>query len=338
MTLPVYRAMLNNEEDGIYTISWVTCPATEINMICFDKQIQKELKFTDDEKHLVTSVVMLADTKIYRRQGDFEYYITYEKDTLLKMCEKMLKDDTYKNISFEHNGQNIDKDLITLVELYTVDENKKSPFDIPNGSIVATYKVNNDEIWELFKSGELSGISLEGIFAIEEIEQKNNNQKYMSLKEKLKNIFMDFAKVATDKGVLVTEGELEIDKEVTDEQGEAIADGEYLTEDNKVITVKEGKVESIKEKEAEKPEEPEKPAEPQENAEEPTEPTEPAEDPNAEVIAELQEAVANLTAQLSDALADIAAIKEEISKPAAPGPEEDVVKNKFSRLGGYLKK
>ena len=90
MTIPTYKAVLNYEEDGITTISWVSDPATMVDMICFSEEDRDKYRFADDEKHMVTSVVMLADTKIYRRNGDFEYYITYEKDTLLQMCEKML--------------------------------------------------------------------------------------------------------------------------------------------------------------------------------------------------------------------------------------------------------
>lgn len=337
MTIPTYKAVLSNAEDGITCISWVSDPATQIDMICFSDEKNK-YQFADEEKMMVSSVVMLADTKIYRRNGDFEYYITYEKDTLLQMCEKMLAEDTFKNISFQHNGKLLDPSLITLVELYTVDENKKSPFNIPTGSIVATYKVNDSEVWELFKSGEIGGISLEGYFNVEEI-QKNSNIK-MSLKDKLKELFMDFSKVETDKGVLVTEGELEVGVEVTDENGEVIADGDYMTED-KVIVIADGKVAEIKDKEEEKPAEP---AEPEKNEDTPAEPTEPATPDNSAEIAELKETIKALEATVATLTADVEAIKEKLAEPAAPSPEDefkkqrDAIADKYARLGAALKK
>jgi hypothetical protein len=63
--------------------------------------------------------------------------------------------------------------------------------------------------------------------------------------------------VKTDKAVLEYDGELAegIDVFVTDaetEERKPAADGEYVTEDNKVITVAEGKVVSIVDKEEEK--------------------------------------------------------------------------------------
>lgn len=337
MTIPTYKAVLNYEEDGITTISWVSDPATMVDMICFSEEDRDKYRFADDEKHMVTSVVMLADTKIYRRNGDFEYYITYEKDTLLQMCEKMLKDNTYKNISFEHDGKNIDPDIIRLVELYTVDENKKSPFNVPNGSIIATYKVNDSDMWELFKSGEIGGISLEGYFSTEEV-QKNSNIK-MSLKDKLKELFMNFSKVETDKAVLVWEGEgeLEVGVEVTDENGEVIADGEYMTED-KVIVIADGKVAEIKEKETVEGEDP---TEPQMNEE--TTETTPATTDNSAEIAGMKETIMNLEATVETLKADVEALKAKLAEPAAPSPEDefkkqrDAIAEKYARLGAALK-
>lgn len=335
MTIPTYKAVLSSAEDGITCISWVSDPATQIDMICFSDEKNK-YQFADEEKMMVSSVVMLADTKIYRRNGDFEYYITYEKDTLLQMCEKMLKEDTFKNISFQHDGQLLDPSLITLVELYTVDDNKKSPFNIPAGSIVATYKVNDADVWDLFKSGEIGGISLEGYFNVEEI-QKNSNIK-MSLKDKLKELFMGFSKVETDKAVLVWEGEgeLEVGVEVTDENGEVVADGDYMTED-KVIVIADGKVAEIKDKEEEKPAEPQTPAEPEKNEETPAEPAKDW----SEDIKTLQDSITALEATIATLTADVEALKEKLAEPAANGPEEEFkeIKNadKFTRIGTYLK-
>lgn len=79
----------------------------------------------------------------------------------------------------------------------------------------------------------------------------------------LKSILsLKFGEIATDKATLTWDGEGElaegVEVFVKDENEEIVpaADGEYTTEDGKVITVAEGKVASIKEKEAEK-EEPE---------------------------------------------------------------------------------
>ena len=85
--------------------------------------------------------------------------------------------------------------------------------------------------------------------------------KLSKIKEKLASLIIEveFESIKTDKAVLQYDGELAVDIEifVIDEAtGERIpaADGEYVTEENKVITVADGKVISIVEKE-ETPEE-----------------------------------------------------------------------------------
>lgn len=85
--------------------------------------------------------------------------------------------------------------------------------------------------------------------------------KLSKIKEKLASLIIEveFESIKTDKAVLQYDGELAVDIEifVIDEAtGERVpaADGEYVTEENKVITVADGKVISIVEKE-ETPEE-----------------------------------------------------------------------------------
>lgn len=70
---------------------------------------------------------------------------------------------------------------------------------------------------------------------------------------KLARAIMKFASLVTDQGELIYEGDVlaeGIEVFVEDENGEIVpaADGEYIAEDRKVV-VKEGKVESIEEKE-----------------------------------------------------------------------------------------
>lgn len=173
MKIPTFEAIIDEDELGINVISWVSNPATQVDMYLFSAQDKKELSFADEEKHMVTSVVMLADTKIYREYEGSPFYITYSKDTLKQMAQKMLSDGTFNTCSFEHNGEILEPGQIQLVELYTTDELKKAPFNVPEGSLIATYKVMNDEIWEIFKSGEISGISIEGMFDL--AEQKFNS-------------------------------------------------------------------------------------------------------------------------------------------------------------------
>ena len=78
--------------------------------------------------------------------------------------------------------------------------------------------------------------------------------KSEKIKAELAKLLIKYSVVKTDKAVLEYDGEelvAGMDVVITDEGNKVPAeDGEYVTEDNKVITVKDGKVESIIDKAA----------------------------------------------------------------------------------------
>ena len=74
--------------------------------------------------------------------------------------------------------------------------------------------------------------------------------KLEKIKAELAKLLIKYSVVKTDKAVLEYDGEdlvAGMDIFITNEEGEKVPaeDGEYVTEDNKTITVKDGKVESI---------------------------------------------------------------------------------------------
>ena len=79
--------------------------------------------------------------------------------------------------------------------------------------------------------------------------------KLEKIKAELAKLLIKYSVVKTDKAVLEYDGEdlvAGMDVIITDENGDKVPaeDGEYVTEDNKVISVKDGKVESIIDKAA----------------------------------------------------------------------------------------
>lgn len=79
--------------------------------------------------------------------------------------------------------------------------------------------------------------------------------KLEKIKAELAKLLIKYSVVKTDRAVLEYDGEnlvAGMDVYITDENGDKVPaeDGEYTTEDNKVITVKDGKVESIVDKAA----------------------------------------------------------------------------------------
>ena len=164
--------------------------------------------------------------------------------------------------------------------------------------------------------------------------------------------------VKTDKAVLEYDGELAEGTAVyvTDAETEervAAADGEYMTEDNKVITVEGGKVVSIVEKEEEKPIEDEKPVEEpvKEEAEEEKKEEEPIEEPQKEPkeeevepselekkIADLEEKVAELKKAIEEMQKNTEEKFAQIEKMSAASPvAEEFEKTKTTKKTGNSK-
>lgn len=129
------------------------------------------------------------------------------------------------------------------------------------------------------------------------------------LKAKLAKILLSLSSVKTDKGILEYEADelgVGVDVFATDENGERkpIEDGEYTTEDGTIITVKDGKVDTIIEV-VEEPTE-EEPVAEEEMEEEQTE--EPVEEPTTEEeekvdeIAEIKKQIEELYNMVEDIL------------------------------------
>ena len=262
--LPLYTANISEDYDGIYAVSLVDFPATETEWVCFEKIQEQKYSIQDEDQHLLTGPIMLCQTPIYRRTADgYEFNIIYTKETIKVMAEKMLSDMSHNNIDIQHDGEILDKGKVSLVELYIVDKEKGIDpkfIDVPDYSLMATYKVHDDSLWQECKNGKLHGFSLAGYFSIEHIKKENFRKTHTMLeaiKNKVKEFLLEFSNVSTDKGSIYWQGEeLKEGLAVADENGEVIADGDYTLDDGRVITVKDGVISSISAPKAE-----EKPAE-----------------------------------------------------------------------------
>lgn len=270
--IPIYEAIIDDFETGIYKISLVDAPAVMSDFVHFSDQ-KEQIKFAieDEEQKMVTGVIMRADFPIYRISNEIgEYYMKFSKETIKKMVEKMMIDKTFNNINLQHTD-GTDVEGVNLVEIFIKDSEKgispKGFEDIEEGSLFATYKIENDKVWEDIKAGTFKGFSIEAIIDLEKvqmqkeekIQNKNKNifDKTMKLFNKILKSFIKFGSVETDKGELywVGEADLQIGDEVfyntDDEEAVKVEDGEYTLQDGTIIVVKDGLVSEIKENDGE---------------------------------------------------------------------------------------
>ena len=139
------------------------------------------------------------------------------------------------------------------------------------------------------------------------------------IKEMIKSILVQLGEVVTDKGILTYDGDLAVGVEVKNEDGSKPADGEYKLEDDKVIVVKDGYVDEVKEVEDEIIEEmaEEKPQE------------KPAEEKPNEVE-ELKKLVDEHAALLKD-LGDRLKALEDLVKELNETPAVEPIEQEFSK-------
>ena len=186
--------------------------------------------------------------------------------------------------------------------------------------------------------------------------------KLEKIKAELAKLLIKYSVVKTDKAVLEYDGEelvAGMDVFITDENGDKVPaeDGEYVTEDNKVITVKDGKVESIidraadveAEEEEKKEDEPmEEPIEEEPTTDEPKEDEVNLEDVNTAIdemrkeIDELYKIVDSLLKKVGETRdeADERLKKLECKSVAKPAYEEfEAISkraNKFDKVSKFL--
>jgi len=158
----------NDEASGIEAISLVETPAIESNFIALNKQ-EVLLKEIDAEKKILMGAALIPDKSIYRRneKTNDEYYIFFSKDTVRKASELFFKRSNHKNATYEHQKQ---IDNMTIVESWIVEDSKKDKtslygMDVPVGTWMVSMKVDDKEIYEKAKAGEIKGFSIEGYFA-----------------------------------------------------------------------------------------------------------------------------------------------------------------------------
>lgn len=178
--IPIYRATMERQDDGMFCISLVDEPAVQKDFLKFSKQKEMRMMVADEDKRLVYGVVMRADYPIYRVDDEgYEYYIYYDAKVIRQMAEKYLKEGNQNNISVDHNGKNIEG--VDMVQWFIKDTDKgvspKGFDDIRDGSLFAEFHVTDDDLWKDIKEEKFKGFSLEGVFTVRQEYKRQDNEE-----------------------------------------------------------------------------------------------------------------------------------------------------------------
>ena len=129
--------------------------------------------------------MILRCTVVYQEEGN-PYFVFFTEETVEKAQEVFAKHGKTKATNFEHE---IGLRDVTVVESWLVEDpaNDKSNAlgfkDIPKGSWMVSYKVDNDNLWESVKAGEVLGFSIEGVFSKNIVQMSEETPSYLEVIE-----------------------------------------------------------------------------------------------------------------------------------------------------------
>ena len=282
MELPIIELTLEELEQGIDATALVENPAIQRNWMAFKEHKSYEFKTHNEEKRILAGALMVADFPMYRNMNGKEFFVKFSSETIEQLADRMVLNNKLTAFNFEHDSKkeladmHIQQFFIINTELGM--DTPKGFDELPNGSLFAFVKVNNEQVWnDYVKTGIVKGFSIEGNFATKEefTEQKFINEfnqilnmtdkkiatsKLDELVAKAKALFSEEVKVEepkkeeevkmggaslTDGTKVMWEGELAEGTIVLLEDGTVAPDAEHTFEDGTVISIEGGQVVAV---------------------------------------------------------------------------------------------
>lgn len=160
--------------DGLQAMSFVEFPAIEQNLFYFNKQKKNNYMMAkvDEEQGIIVSPALIPDKKIYRYDfiTDEEFYVYFSRETVRKAAEMFLKENKQINVTEQHE---VPVKGVYLVQSWIVENEHDalitkygySKKDIVPGTWAVSYKIENQDIKDKIKSGEINGLSIEAFFS-----------------------------------------------------------------------------------------------------------------------------------------------------------------------------
>jgi len=210
-----------SQELTIDAISLVTSPAIEQDFVFFGKDKNNlTLAKIDEEKRMLVSPALIPNKQIFRYDPntDSNYYVYFSKETVRQASELYLKHNNHHKATYQHEDRV--SGVLTIeswIKEGDQDKSKLYGFDLPDGTWFVKMKIENDEMWNKIKDGELKGLSIEGYF-INKMEkmgkqQFSNEEIKTALKELLSGQRIELLRsILTDQKIILEKANAKIRK------------------------------------------------------------------------------------------------------------------------------
>ena len=134
----------------------------------FSKTSMSQWNFSDDDKMIITGPAMTPSILIPRKDADGNtFHVYFSEETIEKISQKFLEENKQHRTDVNHDNNVVEDN--TLLESWIVtdpdvDKSKTLGFDVPKGTWMVSYKINDKDTWNKIKDGDLNGYSITGNF------------------------------------------------------------------------------------------------------------------------------------------------------------------------------
>lgn len=178
MEYPLYELLISEEDASDLEVNYVAlvgAPAIEKNFLAF-KEHKQAFATVDEERRIISGPAMLAEVPIFRSaEADLpDHLVVFKASTIYNISQKFFSKGYNQNFNIMHDPAQ-KTEGVCVFESFIVDKARGiSPMkgfeDAPEGSWFISAKINNDEVWQKIKSGEVKGFSVEGLFKYKKSE------------------------------------------------------------------------------------------------------------------------------------------------------------------------
>jgi hypothetical protein len=191
----IVEMLIDEAEDlfGVYAIGAVGDPAIEKGAILLSKE-KEVILAREGERGVFTGPVLIPRKQILRSDDDGPYHIWFGRETVRRASELFLMQGHQQEFTEQHQTP---IEGLTMVESWIVldkDKDKAAAlgFDVPEGTWMASVKIDNEDVKEKIRVGEINGFSIEGLFV--------ENVNLHGFESELKEISAIVAQLEADKG------------------------------------------------------------------------------------------------------------------------------------------
>lgn len=163
--------VIDEEQDNyaVDALSLVKFPAIESDFIFLSKENRcLSLAALDEEKRTLIGPALIPEKHIPRFDADTEeeYDVYFSKETVQRAAELFLEQKRTDAHTFEHASSVEDVFVVEswIVQDPDMDKSKAYGLSVPEGTWMVRVRVDNEEVWQSVKSGEVRGFSIEGYF------------------------------------------------------------------------------------------------------------------------------------------------------------------------------